>query len=278
VDSQRIVDIGKNLKEYDYFDTGFFICKKEIFDYIDSDKKELSEVISELSKLGKAGYHLVDGLWIDVDTPDDVEVARKCLEDIIRKGDDGYISKHINRRISIKITEMLSRFEWIKPNHLTILSFSVGIISSLLFFTGNVLLGGITAQLCSIVDGCDGELARLKSLKTKFGGVLDCVSDRYVDVFIVLGMLWAYGLTDFSVFSFFLASTGSILLSYTWHQTDIRIRASSRDMRLFIIMVGGILAYVIGTIVMVYTMLIIGIITHAGVLAMLFKSRMNLSR
>ncbi|HIH70073.1 NTP transferase domain-containing protein [Methermicoccus shengliensis] len=289
VDDDRVVEIGKELKRYDYYDTGFFICKKGIFDYIvnliNNDEIQLYSVMNEVAKDGKLSYVCVDDFWIDIDTPEDAAQAKRLLKSGLQKADDGCISRHLNRRLSTRLTEQLSRFDSITPNHLTILSFSIGLLSSAIFFSGNVLLGGVMAQVCSVVDGCDGELARLKSMKTRFGGVFDAVTDRYVDVFILLGMLWAYGLDWKGVAAFFLAVTGSVLFSYTWHQTGIRVPFAGRDVRLFIIMVGALLSQCIGylstsggaetlsTGVILLTMLSIGLLTHTGVVVSLVRLR-----
>ena len=44
----------------------------------------------------------------------------------------------------------------------------------------------------SIIDGCDGELARIKFLDSKWGGFLDANLDKYVDTAIVAGMALGY--------------------------------------------------------------------------------------
>ena len=71
VNSKKILSIGKNLEKYEYFDTGFFYCKKEIFDCIEKIKKDkikLSDVIAELSKRGEVSYKVINDFWIDIDT------------------------------------------------------------------------------------------------------------------------------------------------------------------------------------------------------------------
>ena len=51
-------------------------------------------------------------------------------------------------------------------------------------------LGGLIAQFASIIDGCDGENARLKFLKSDFGGWFDAVLDRYADALLLFGLTW----------------------------------------------------------------------------------------
>ncbi len=50
--------------------------------------------------------------------------------------------------------------------------------------------GGVVAQVTSIIDGCDGEIARLKRLESDFGAWSDAVLDRDADAFLLFGLLW----------------------------------------------------------------------------------------
>ena len=79
----------------------------------------------------------------------------------------------------------------------------------------------------SIVDGVDGNLARLKGMTSTFGGFLDSVLDRYADILIVLGLtfwsfrnevypgIWLVG---------FLAIAGTICISYSRSRIDAEHR------------------------------------------------------
>lgn len=79
VDSEGYVkDIGKNLSEFNYIDTGFFIFKKSIFNVI-------KEIVDERVKFGvsdiikKARSKTVDvtgNFWMDIDTENDLLFAR----------------------------------------------------------------------------------------------------------------------------------------------------------------------------------------------------------
>lgn len=274
IEDGKVANIGKGLKEYDYFDTGFFYCKKEIFEYIEKMKSmkkiKLADVMQELSKYGKVCYKLIDEKWIDIDTKDDLREANKLVERSMLKEGDGIISKNINRKISTKITRAIVKYDSITPNIITLISFILGILSSILFFMKIFILAGIMAQICSIVDGCDGEVARIKNMKTKFGKVFDALTDRIADMLIVLGMLFAYGFTNLSIASFFLAISASILPSYVYHLTNARVSFFGRDTRLFLIMIGGILAYFyIDS--LIYTMIFIGFLAYAGIALVIYK-------
>ena len=164
---------------------------------------------------------------------------------------DGFISKHINRRLSEPIARMLARTS-LTPNQATWGAFGIAALSFASFVLGYNILGGILAQLSSIADGIDGSLARLKGMASVFGSFLDSVLDRYADALIVLGMtLWSLSYEGYPQVWLvgFLAIVGTISISYTRARIDPEHRLifdrglpsiASRDIRLFLIMLGGI--------------------------------------
>ncbi|RLG57088.1 MAG: CDP-alcohol phosphatidyltransferase [Candidatus Hydrothermarchaeota archaeon] len=280
VNNGRILSIGKNLKKYEYFDTGFFYCKKEIFDCIEKIKKDkikLSDVITELSKRGEVGYKIINDFWMDIDTKKELKNAEKAIEKSLIKESDGYISRYINRKISAKITKFIARFDFVTPNMITFFSFLIGLLSAFFFFNRNPIAGGILAQVSSVIDGCDGELARIKNMGSSFGSVFDSLLDRCADLLIVLGMLFAYGFTTLSIVAFFFASSGSILVSYVWHLTKIRFYPACRDARLFMIMIGGLLSW-FSKEFLLYTMLLIGALAHFGIWWKMYRFYKEISK
>lgn len=168
---------------------------------------------------------------------------------------DGIVSQHINRKISKPIAHFLAKNTKFAPNHITAASFTVGGLSGVFFFLYQPIIGGVLAQLSSILDGVDGDLAVLTGKKSTFGGFLDSILDRYSDAIILLGMSYVvlsfYGQTMQNLFIVMSALFGSILVSYSRAraESDLNIifekgfsgYAANRDIRLFIIMIGGIL-------------------------------------
>ena len=114
----------------------------------------------------------------------------------------------------------------ITPNQISLFSFLLSLVAALCFFVGSytyLALGAVLAQLSSIIDGCDGEVARLKDLKTDFGGWFDAVLDRYADAFLLFGLTWyVYSLsgTLLSLLVGFLAIIGTFMNSYTADKYD----------------------------------------------------------
>ena len=164
---------------------------------------------------------------------------------------DGYISKYINRKASEPMARLLAKTR-LTPNQTTWGAFGIAFLSFLSFIFGQNIIGGLLAQLSSIVDGVDGSLARLKGMSSTFGSFLDSVLDRYADILIVLGLtLWSLSHETYPGIWLvgFLAIAGTICVSYTRARIDPEHRhmfdnglksLASRDIRLFLIMLGGI--------------------------------------
>lgn len=60
--------------------------------------------------------------------------------------------------------------------------------AGLAYIYGNFIAGGILVQLVNIVDGVDGEIARIKHLGSPFGEILDSLSDRVVEIVLCLSI------------------------------------------------------------------------------------------
>ncbi len=164
---------------------------------------------------------------------------------------NGYISKHINRKMSEPMARLLAKTK-VTPNQMTWAAFGIALLSFVSFALGNNIIAGLLVQLSSIVDGIDGSLARLKGMTSEFGGFLDSVLDRYADILIVLGLtLWSLSHEAYSGIwlAGMLAITGIICVSYTRarinpnhrHLFDTGFKSlASRDIRLFLIMLGAV--------------------------------------
>jgi len=256
----RIETVGKDLSDYDCIDTGIFICNPIIFDVLEQSISEgdegLSGGIKILAQRHKMKYMaLEDNFWIDVDDKTDRKNAEILICNKLKKNTDGPVSKILNRPISLRITKLLLKTR-ITPNQISILSTVIGLVGASFFFNGEyfyLILGGIIIHIHSIVDGCDGEVARLKLRQSKYGGWLDSVLDRYVDAAIILGLVYGYwsinGDITIWIIGFF-ALIGSFLNSYTSDKYDSifkdgEMEKSSkfrmgRDVRLLLITIGAL--------------------------------------
>ena len=255
-----IKDIGKKLKNYNGIDLGIFLCSPIIFGALQESTARgddsFSGAIRILAQRDKMRYEMIDGnFWIDVDDGEDLKNAERLLYNNLKKETDGPVSKMLNRPMSLWISKILLK-TGITPNQISLLSFIIGISGASLFFLGEyfyLILGGILVQIHSIIDGCDGEVARLKLRETKYGAWFDAVLDRYVDAGIILGLTYGYWSINNDGLIWligFVALTGSFLNSYTGDKYDsifrnegraIRSRIRiGRDVRLLLITVGAL--------------------------------------
>jgi choline kinase len=73
-DGDRIVDIGKEISDYDALDTGMFLCSPALFDRLESAKKDgncsLSDGMRQLiAERRLRAQEIGEGQWQDLDTP-----------------------------------------------------------------------------------------------------------------------------------------------------------------------------------------------------------------
>jgi len=256
VEDGYVRDIGKEV-EGEFYDTGFFVLDLNIFEHAQRVLEEKGTVeMAEVVKRAVLPYTEVRGyLWMDVDTPKDLERATKAIVRRSRKsaGGDGIISRLLNRRISLILTERL--VNRLSPNQATILSTLVGLMAALgaLF---SVALGGILYQLSSVLDGTDGEIARASLKESALGGWMDSVLDRLVDFCFLLALGLSLGAeVPWEVLSG--AIFGSLMVSYTSERYRgatgrdlygdfpvLLYLGGKRDERIFLIMVLSVLGAV----------------------------------
>ena len=269
----KICSIGKSLVNFNGFDTGIFLCTPAIFGALDRCSEKygdttLSGGVRALAAEGRAKAVDIRGLfWIDVDDQSAFRRAETVLLDDLRdKPSDGLVSRYLNRPLSVRITRRLVNYR-ITPNQISLFSFLCSVLATGLFILGGypaLLLGGFLAQFASVIDGCDGEVARLKFQSSRYGGWLDAVLDRYADALLLFGLTWhAYAdKTDILIlFVGFLAIIGSFMASYTADKYDslMRERIShnklfrlvGRDFRVFFIFLGAVFNQVYLTLVVI---------------------------
>jgi len=282
------IKLGKDLRDFNSVDCGLFIgtgaLLEALSEAISQCRYTLTNAVNILAGRRKVKLHFVNGAWIDVDDLPSYRQAEKILLQSLVPSKDGLVSRVLNRRASLQITKFFARTS-ITPNQVTFLSFLISMASAVFFAVVHPLCGGLLAQLSSILDGVDGEIARLKFLKSNYGGLFDAVLDRYADFFIVLGMAYAwYSETEnpLALLACAAALTGmpmSMLLKEKFHALTgkpfipesydglLRYLPANRDGRLFIIMLGGILNLIPVTLILLAT------VTHLQALARLYNAR-----
>jgi phosphatidylglycerophosphate synthase len=130
-----------------------------------------------------------------VQTSADVRAAERRLLNGLVKDTDGFMARHVERPISLQISRRLAGTA-ITPNQMSLISMAVGICGGPFFLSSRPLMqtiGALVFLAHSILDGCDGELARLKFQQSRWGGVLDFWGDNVVHtvIFGCMAMCWS---------------------------------------------------------------------------------------
>jgi CDP-L-myo-inositol myo-inositolphosphotransferase len=114
------------------------------------------------------------------------------------KSQDGLVSRYLNRPISRGATRLLLRFPT-TPNAWTLFILPLPIIASLILLHGtywSFLWGLVLFQVFSVLDGCDGEIARAKFLESERGRRLDYLCDIFGNILLAISL--GFGLSRHS--------------------------------------------------------------------------------
>lgn len=191
-------------------------------------------------------------------------------------GGDGVVARYLNRPLSLRITERLLSRD-VKPWQVSAASFCAVLGAGLSFAMGHATTGGLVAQFASVLDGVDGEIARIRYQDSPFGGVYDALLDRVGDAVLIGGMTfyaWLMGAGHSAVALGFGAVAGSSLSMLVKEKYAAQYRRPyeadrervwrwlllGRDGRLFLSLVAGVTGHVEA----VLAYLAVGTHLHAG--------------
>jgi CDP-diacylglycerol--glycerol-3-phosphate 3-phosphatidyltransferase/archaetidylinositol phosphate synthase len=100
----------------------------------------------------------------------------------------------------------------LRPNFITAVSLLCAVVSGIFFWRGQMLWGVFWLLMTSFTDMLDGSTARAGNVGTVFGGILDHVSDRYGEFFILAGITMSGAVhPGWGLFALF----GMLIASYT---------------------------------------------------------------
>jgi CDP-L-myo-inositol myo-inositolphosphotransferase len=195
VRGHHVVAIGKDLDDYNTIDTGLFLCTPALFAALRRSQIRgdcsLSDGIRSLAEREQVRIVDIEGdFWLDVDTKETLALADTLLFQQLTKPEDGVLAKRLNRPISLWVTRLLAQTP-VTPNQITMGLLVLGMMAAVLFAQGDpvfMILGALLFQAQSTLDGCDGELARLKFQESRLGGILDVVTDGLVTAAGFFGM------------------------------------------------------------------------------------------
>ena len=191
-----IVAISKELSDFDAVDTGLFRCSSGLFSALQAEQTErgdcsLSNGVQRLAGQGRMGTIDVGAAWWqDVDTPGASAHAEHMLFEACRKPVDGLVARHFNRNISLFVSRRLKDLP-IHPNAVSVFNMLLGVAAAFAVMHptyGWLLLGALLLEANSVLDGVDGELARVRLQESKRGEWLDTLADDGSNILFFLGL------------------------------------------------------------------------------------------
>jgi phosphatidylglycerophosphate synthase len=142
------------------------------------------EIQPELFRLAVGRYY-----WHRVSGKADIPEATRKLFLSTMKATDGIYAR-TNRRVSIPISRILVKAP-ITPNMVTLIALCCSLSAAWLYSLGtygSMVAGAFGSWFASMMDGCDGEVARVKLEESEFGAWFEMVCDYLYYVVMFLGM------------------------------------------------------------------------------------------
>ncbi len=139
-----------------------------------------------IAKARDIGAHL----WLPIAVRDDVRDAERRLLNLARKPTDGPIARYLNRPVSMAISRMLARTA-VTPNGVTGANLVLGVACAILAAVGGYvpwLLSGFLFHATSVIDGVDGELAKVTYRTSRTGQWFDTLSDNATYLLFLIGL------------------------------------------------------------------------------------------
>jgi 1L-myo-inositol 1-phosphate cytidylyltransferase / CDP-L-myo-inositol myo-inositolphosphotransferase len=152
----------------------------------DTDTGSLDAFVSrrEVSRIAAGGWAA------RVDSAQGRRVAFRQLFEACRKPVDGIVARHLNRHVSIFISKRVVGTP-LTPNMISCVTFAISVAGAVSAAMGGwlpVMVGAFLFQWASILDGVDGELARVRFQHSKLGQWLDTISDDASNVLFYAGL------------------------------------------------------------------------------------------
>jgi len=153
----------------------------------------LAEALGRAKEVGEIGYRpLGNSFTHRIAEKEDIQKAEKMHMKALRRPGDGIISRLLNRPVSLFLTRHVFLRLPLTPNHITFLAGVIGWAAIVIMFLWPgywwVLLGAFLFHISSVLDGCDGEVARLRFQFSRFGEWFDNVLDEFNNAAFIAGI------------------------------------------------------------------------------------------
>jgi phosphatidylglycerophosphate synthase len=129
---------------------------------------------------------------IEVRDAESARRAERALFRSLRKAQDGWTSRWLNRYVSLTLSRVLVKTP-LRPNQLSLVILAIGLYGAYLATRGDywsLLAGAALFQAQSILDGCDGEMSRITHRGSVLGEWLDTIGDDVTNYSFFAGAAW----------------------------------------------------------------------------------------
>lgn len=133
------------------------------------------------------------GLPVVLSRPEDTPAAEAVLVAALAAAtqeSDGFLARWVDRPLSRRLSPRLAAWG-VPPNAVTLAGVSIGLMGAFLLAQAGYLahvLGAWLFWAAVVLDGVDGEVARLSLKESRFGHYLDIITDNLVHVAVFVGL------------------------------------------------------------------------------------------
>lgn len=153
----------------------------------------LDTVLAAVASVSRLEDVFLDGALAErVESPAAAAAVEREIVAAIGNVRDGHLDRWLNRRLSRPISRLLVRVPC-TPNRISLVGIILGVVGAALVAVGGYLTrlaGLLVIQGASVLDCCDGEVARLTFRESAFGEWLDIVGDTVAHgaLFLAIGI------------------------------------------------------------------------------------------
>lgn len=128
--------------------------------------------------------------WLFVRDSSDIARCERVVLRSSGKSQDGIVSRFINRPFSRRLSRILLRYD-LTPTAWTFYAFALPVLAFICLARGDyfgIVAGTFFFQIYSMIDGCDGEMARATYRESERGGRIDDFLDMLGSLLFVIGL------------------------------------------------------------------------------------------
>jgi CDP-L-myo-inositol myo-inositolphosphotransferase len=284
VSDGAVVAVARDLDPWDAVDAGIFVCDPSVIETAEhalaAGEGTWNAVKRRWIMQGRRleAVDLTGSFWIDVDTPGDARRAEKLIvARAASKPLDGLVSRSLNRPLSRSISLLLVR-GGVSPAAVTAASFALALAAAAAVALGGrsaatLVAGGLLVQIASVVDGCDGEVARATLRASPQGAFMDSLLDRVGDVVLLAALAVAAGAGTATWTALAAALVGCLFVPYVKAAFETTAAISfpasrlsfGRDARMLTIAISAVALQPLAGLVAVATLSAIEAVTRSAV-------------